>query len=208
MAFCSNCGTKLNERAKFCFKCGQKIQQSEIETGMVVCPNCGNKIEHHEAVCEYCGYRLVNKEASSSVKELANKLYEIDREGQLLKKGKLADILNGERIKATDTTTERKITLIKNFPIPNTVEEITEFMILADSNIDIRLSKKKIGYKIKRTPSFSGQNNPLYLSDAWVSKMRQIYKKAEFSFGNSSDFQLIKEIYSNKMRELNMDLGE
>ena len=127
MAFCSNCGTKLNERAKYCFKCGQKIQQSEIETGMVVCPNCGNKIEHHEAVCEYCGYRLVNKEASSSVKELANKLYEIDREGQLLKKGKLSDILNGERTKATDTTTERKITLIKNFPIPNTVEEITEF---------------------------------------------------------------------------------
>lgn len=41
-----------------------------------------------------------------------------------------------------DPVDKQKLALIQNFPIPNTVDDILEFMLLAVSNIDVSLSKK------------------------------------------------------------------
>ena len=41
-----------------------------------------------------------------------------------------------------DPVDKQKLALIQNFPIPNTVDDILEFMLLAVSNIDVNLSKK------------------------------------------------------------------
>lgn len=207
MAFCSNCGTKLNEGAKFCYKCGEKVPGSQDDTGMVSCPNCGNRIQHYQAVCEYCGFRITKKDAALSVKELSDRLYEIETAPPAPKEKKglfktLLDPIQEESEK--DKKLSRKLTVIRSFPVPNTVEELTEFILLAESNIDVSLSKKSTG--LLKIFNDEPTNDPeKKLSDAWVAKMKQIYKKAEFSFGDTSEFMTIKEIFLNKMRELHID---
>ena len=54
---------------------------------------------------------------------------------------------------------QQKANLIINFSVPNTREDILEFMILASSNIDV---KKGIDDEVTK---------------AWLSKLDQVYEK-------------------------------
>ena len=99
-----------------------------------------------------------------------------------------------------DPADKKKLTLITNFPIPNSVEDIVEFILLAVANIDVGLSKGRwdkrplgpeSGYTIKRT-----------LSNAWVAKMIQAYQKAEILFPNDPAFAKVQKIYLEKAKEL------
>ena len=120
--FCSNCGNKLPDGAKFCNSCGVAVVSNTATTeerktaydGEVrKCPNCGDVIDAYETVCETCGYEIRGRKATSVVYELALKLESI------------YDIKKREE-------------LIRNFYIPNTKEDIYEFFILATSNIESR----------------------------------------------------------------------
>lgn len=73
-----------------------------------------------------------------------------------------------------DEYDERTISLIRTFPIPNTVEDIQEFLILATSNVDAK------------SYSFDGNPRQRAISDAWLSKCDQAVKKAEMAFGGSN----------------------
>lgn len=117
--FCSNCGNKLIDNARFCNACGTKVVNESTEERKTTydgeihkCPNCGDTIDAYETVCEACGYELRGRKAVSVVHELAMKLENID-------------------------DTKKKEELIRNFYIPNTKEDIYEFFILATSNIKV-----------------------------------------------------------------------
>ena len=97
----------------------------------------------------------------------------------------------------------KEVTLIKSFPIPNTIEEIAEFVILAAGSIDVNLSKVSLGNKWGRVGNDS-KANERGISDAWVGKLQQAYQKAELTFSDKPIFAKIKEIYIKKMTELNM----
>ena len=77
-----------------------------------------------------------------------------------------------------------KASLIINFSVPNTKEDIMEFMILAASNIDV---KKGVDDDVTK---------------AWISKLDQVYQRAEISMGGHPDFAQIKSIYDRKKKEL------
>lgn len=118
--FCSNCGNKLIEGAKFCNSCGAAIinnterneeRKTSYDGEVTKCPNCGDIIDAYETVCEACGYELRGRKAVSVVHELATKL-------------------------ENTSDVRKKEELIRNFYIPNTKEDINEFFILAISNID------------------------------------------------------------------------
>ena len=119
MSFCSNCGKQLAEGVKFCSECGAKVIESEnSEQRKVVyegeihkCPSCGEILESFVAKCPTCGYDAALDCSSNSVKEFAMKL-------------------------AATEMDSAKVVLIQNFPIPNTKEDIFEFMILAASNFE------------------------------------------------------------------------
>ncbi|MCR4698436.1 MAG: SPFH domain-containing protein [Bacilli bacterium] len=49
--FCPNCGAKLAPGAKFCSKCGTKVDSN-------TCPNCGNEVEPDAMFCSKCGTKL------------------------------------------------------------------------------------------------------------------------------------------------------
>lgn len=119
MAYCTNCGNKLREGAKFCDSCGYQVasndtdskRQTVFEGNIHKCPNCGEIIDAFTTTCPSCNFEIRGVNATSSVKELALKLADCE-------------------------TSEQKIDLIKNFYIPNTKEDIYEFFILATSNIE------------------------------------------------------------------------
>ena len=87
-----------------------------------------------------------------------------------------------------------KIELIKNFPIPNTKEDISEFVILAASNINPNC----YGFWGTQYPN----NHHKSLSDAWLAKMEQAYYKALLMFGETREFKTIKQVYDDKKIEI------
>lgn len=227
--FCSNCGTKLNEGSKFCHGCGAPVnagpavpppvtqtveatpvvtqpndyhdeRQQKFVGTILKCPNCGAVITGTTAVCPDCGMHITGRHAVSSVQAFKDQLMQIENSrvggigGYLLSSSTLVDPAD-----------KKKLTLITNFPIPNSVEDIMEFMLLATININVGLSKGKwdkrppaqeTGYTIKRT-----------LSNAWVSKMIQAYQKAEIMFPNDPAFAGIQKIYLDKVKELKIKIN-
>lgn len=175
MPYCTNCGTKLDDDAKFCKNCGKAVfidtnvaqnkrndgipPKSDSERKTVYegtihkCPNCGATIDAYEAVCSNCGYEIRERKIASVVHELSLKL-------------------------ENNSDPKKKEELIRTFYIPNTKEDIYEFFILALSNIRI-----------------GGMN-----TDAWMVKLEQAYQKAELSFGNSEEFARLQPMYEEAQK--------
>ena len=217
MSFCMNCGQKLPDDANFCYKCGTPtgsansshiIPKSTIPVEhekMLECPKCGSSISRMDAVCPYCGAQIINKAASSTVKEFAERLYEIEREKEVEPSTGLMKLFGmnssamekGYGSKAFD----RKISLISTFPIPNTVEEITEFVIMAANSIDVQFGKKTWSNRVYGKPGTTMYAD-VTLANTWINKLQQAYDKASIAFPNHPLYKRIEEIYVNKMKEL------
>lgn len=223
MAFCVNCGKQLTEEARFCDFCGVKVggnapsqsssasqiqpntqRQQEYVGKVFKCPNCGEVISQSVVRCPSCGYEISGKDASESVKRFAQQLMELESQRGQEKVDVGATIVNaffnpyanfrGSKVDA------QIVALIKSFPIPNTIEEISEFMYLAAGNIDVNLSKNTFFNNSTNGRMQSGGQREI--SDAWVAKMQQVYAKAERAFSNDIAFQQMRDIYLAKMKEL------
>lgn len=204
MAFCMNCGKELPDGAKFCAECGtpfgttnvqEENQRETVYEGTIFkCPNCGDILDAHEVVCGTCGYERRGTKATSSVTELANKIKELESKKPPKKIGNIfASVLTGGQLSNID---EQIVSLIKNFAIPNTKEDILEFVLLAATNIDM---------KVYGVNGQQYQNlNPLRreISDAWLSKFEQAYQKAQLMLGNTQEFINVHKLYVDKKKEI------
>ena len=195
MAFCSNCGNKLEDGARFCPRCGAPIgvgdnsrRQQVFEGNVHKCPNCGEIINAFSTKCPSCGHEFRDVHASSAVKEFARQLQEI--ESRRKSKSKLSGVAEAFGIKSNDAVDEQKINYIRNFSVPNTKEDVFEFMILASSNIDTSLYENNDTTIEKR------------VSNAWIAKTEQVYNKAKLAFGTEPDFANIQKIYESKMKQV------
>ena len=70
--------------------------------------------------------------------------------------------------------------------------------------VDVGLSKNTMmnRYQGGAKSGESSLTMPKTISDAWVSKMKQAYQKAEVAFPNDPAFSSIQKIYYDKMNEL------
>lgn len=194
MAFCINCGEELNDGAKFCHVCGaavngnqtQQKREQEYAGKLIKCPNCGEVLNSFTAHCPTCGLELRGAKASNAVREFALKLEAIENGRRYERHQSWQDsILN---ISKTD---EQKVNLIQNFAIPNTKEDILEFMILATANIDTSVFGTTSNKKSEKA-----------IADAWFSKVKQAYTKAHSSYANDADFPRIENLYNNCVRDI------
>ena len=66
---CPNCGAPLSKEAKFCDKCGAKIEEAVVEAPAAeeapaeaapakVCPKCGAEVSEGQNFCEKCGEKI------------------------------------------------------------------------------------------------------------------------------------------------------
>ena len=190
MAFCSSCGSKING-TKFCPECGAPTaagsavasQRKQEYVGTIIkCANCGETMNSFAANCPSCGYELREARVSGAVSELARKLEALEatrKQGSGI--GKFFGVSKVD---------EQKINLIQSFPIPNTKEDIIEFIILAGANID--------------SDALAGQADDPFAerkSKAWQSKCEQAYQKARLILSGSADFSEVKAIYDEIMNK-------
>lgn len=203
MAFCINCGEKLVDGARFCHACGTPVavgsseRKQEYVGKILKCPNCGAVITETTVICPDCGMRITRREAVSSVQTFKDQLMNIEAKRT---KSKFLDIYT----QSANPTDAQKLALIRSFPIPNTVDDIQEFILLAIANIDTRLSKNTTAGKFSSMINSGNANLTIQktISDAWVSKMQQAYQKASMSFPNDPTFSEIQKVYFNKLKEL------
>ena len=160
------------------------------------CKSCGEVLDKITAFCPLCGAPMEAESGPSAVDELVKKLSEIDDEKSkyLLEAERKKNSVLGKvlryKYESEDMDAafeEKRINIIQSFPIPNTVEGIFEFMILASSNFDAEVYANNLD---KRD-----------ISDAWLAKIEQAYKKADVMFGEHARFLKIKEIYDRVIRE-------
>ena len=211
--YCRNCGEKLMPNSKFCNYCGtptedtidKKMWQKKNETSreelterkMVYdgkihkCPNCGEVLNSFVTNCPACGYELRDSKNSSAVEELSRKLEEIEQNRDRTKVStKILGAFNlSDGLTKTD---EQKISLIRNFPIPNTKEDLYEFLILSKSNIEIDLYENT---QIKSAR--------LAISDAWKAKFEQAYQKAKLLLKNDDRMIEIDAMYKEINHSIN-----
>lgn len=200
MAYCRNCGSELVENAKFCQKCGCAIgngnadyskRQQEFAGKIYKCPNCGEVLKAFEISCPACGHELRGTKASSAVKEFALKLEAIESRREYEKpRGLFATAEAQQRISKTD---EQKISLIKSFSVPNSKEDMLEFMILATSSMNMRT------YDSANTNISKSEKE---INAAWFSKVQQVYEKAKRSYSADSTFTEIKALYDSCNEEI------
>lgn len=201
MIFCDNCGSHIVNGAKFCQHCGHAVSESayssnekrqqEFSGKVYKCPNCGEILKSFATNCPACGFELRGTKVVSAVREFSLKLEAIEAKREYEKPtGILSKIDTTQHISKTD---EQKISLIKSFSVPNTKEDILEFMILSTSNMDTSV------YGSTDTPTASAKA----IANAWDAKIRQVYEKAKNSYGMDTDFQRIEQLYNNYTIDLN-----
>lgn len=167
MAFCANCGCSVNEHANFCPRCGATTRKDHsantdgfserkvtYDGEIKKCPNCGEILKSFTPNCPSCGYELRNSRTTNYILEFSKKL-------------------------EAAATSKQKDDLIRHFVMPNTKEDIYEFMILAASNLE------------------TGGDN----TDAWLVKLEHAYQKAKYIFGDSLEIKPITNIYNNATKQ-------
>lgn len=222
MAFCRACGTKLVDGAKFCQKCGtpviytnrgennqrkykfdRKVEENPTERKTVYegfvhkCPMCGEVLEAFTTVCPSCGHEIRDVKSSTSVQEFSLKLEAISAQKMqpFVEKKSVMEMLFGRDFKEKDESAEalrqfesqkndEKASLIINFSVPNSKEDIIEFMLLAASNIDVKKGLDDV------------------VTKAWITKLDQVYQRAEITMSDHPDFAQIKGIYDRKKKEI------
>lgn len=99
-----------------------------------VCPKCGKQVPPLTLVCD-CGYEFTNKAKVSSVQELSDKIEDILNAPIKYSKvdGKEPNELQKSQQKSTimNERRQRVMDLIAMFPVPNTKEDIVEFLSLS-----------------------------------------------------------------------------
>jgi hypothetical protein len=185
------------------------------------CPACNNPTKSFETKCPYCGVEYRNISASSNLNKFFEKLDEIeslkeDRNVEYSKReigcltlikwsffwwlllpitiiNRLTSYLSPVRWTTSDS---RKEEFIMNFPVPNSREEIFEFINLSVSKIQhitvLMYLNSEVKYMLK-------------WNTIWKKKAIQIYNKAKISMND--DTLTIKQI-ENILRESKVIKGK
>lgn len=204
MAYCPNCGTKLVDGDVFCGNCGKRIEaaaapcepvfsqapteesksttkEKKPKSSITRCPACGEIVDKNAVICPSCGFGIRDV-ADGSIALLSQKLDLIEsKRPQKRKKDE------NDTISATD---ERKISLIRSWPIPNSKDDLIEFAAMASGNC---IAPPKLG--IDRIAAEDA------LAEAWRSKFDQAYAKAERLFGDSDEFALLMDLKAEIQRK-------
>jgi hypothetical protein len=152
------------------------------------CPACAAIAQSFQTNCSDCGHEFSNIIANVSIGKLFEMLNACEnerKEGGL----SLAGAVGGLFAKAYglgggDKILEKKKSIISGFPIPNTKDDILEFLSTAIPN-----AKQKGNFLTKQQPENKSHND---LAPTWFSKCEQIVMKAKFSM--KEDKKVLEEI--------------
>lgn len=140
------------------------------------CPACGAMVQSLMTKCPECGHEFVNVEANNTTKKLMQKIDEIQAESVNMLKSinsKNENVAIQQRNAIDDQIQNRIQQAILNFPIPNTKEDLVEFITLCQGN---------------------KQQYP------WGLKLKQVISKAKVILPNDQEIQALVEQYEEEQR--------
>nr|NQU94289.1 hypothetical protein [Bacteroidota bacterium] len=164
-----------------------QILKSNKEGDLKKCPSCGAPVESFKTKCTDCGHEFRNIEAVSSIKKLHEELQKIE-ESERTRERSWTQKIDGD-MGIQKNVAARQISAISSFPVPNTKEDLLEFLSVASSEAQIKLSL------------FIMHAHPdAMLKKAWMAKCEQIIMKARFSM--KDDKKTLEEIniYANQLK--------
>lgn len=147
------------------------------------CPNCGELVKPGTAFCAGCGIEFTNIGAVSSVERLADEIGNIEKRYPVNPE----EEKNGISPRATAL-----ISIITNFPIPNTKEDLLEFIVFTESKF-LHLN--------------NSTDSEVAILKAYKAKYIESVEKAKIYFPDDSQFLNIYSKYEKnrkrKWREMN-----
>ena len=158
---------------------------------IVKCPNCGAQVIGGSAVCTECGYAFSNVSANSSAEKLQAKLDEFNRrqEQRADSRGYLRSLFD------SDTIRKHKMEIISTFPVPNTREDLLEFLTMLQAGADA-------------TGSHDGGTSDIEdMSYAYWLLYTNCINKAKLSFPNDNDFQYYFQTYEKQLQKTKGIIG-
>lgn len=187
MAFCSNCGQKLAEEARFCFSCGTSVKElhkNEKEQRRTVyegdvhkCPNCGEVLNSFVAICPACRFEFREAKISESIKEFINLVDESEKKIPQFRTGIFERV--GVALNASPklSAEEKKlVSLIENFPFPNDRESILAAFVY---------TKEKVAFISQRRID----RRSVHWLKLWRTKAEQLKQRADILFPNDTVIQ-------------------
>jgi hypothetical protein len=144
------------------------------------CPSCGSIVMPFSINCSDCGHYFSDIEANVSIEKLFKLLTDVDSQPRK----EFGHFDNDKKIEQIKRILEQKTELIKNFPIPNTKNDILEFLTFAVPHA----KKVKTGFSsIFTINAFSNAHRDQQLAKAWKYKCEQIIMKAKFSLNEDKN---------------------
>ena len=158
----------------------KKQAKSEVDKAgnIVKCPQCKADVPSFTTKCEFCGHEFRNVDAISSVKIFFEKVEKLELQRANDTKGGWIGKSYNDRW-GVDSIAKQKAELVKSFPVPNSKEDILEFLSLATP----RAKKCNSNFFYKNYIAGTTQSEEL-INNAFKEKCEQIIMKAGFSFKN------------------------
>lgn len=155
--------------------------KSKKEGDLKKCPSCGAPVKSFATQCPDCGHEFRGIKSASSIERLYDELQKIE-ESERSRQRSWAQKIDGD-LGIQRSVATRQASAISSFPVPNTKEDLLEFLIIASSE-----AKKKLSMFIMHAHPYA------ILKKAWKSKCEQVITKARFSM--KEDKQTLEEIES------------
>lgn len=194
---------EYNEKRNTILNNGKKEVNKQNSKKVRKCPYCGEILEAYTLECPTCGNKISDGYISSAMEEFKDGLNRIDGEYAQT----MLNVTKGDNslgmYEAKSSFHDKKAEYIRNFIIPVSVNDMLDFMVLAKSNVVLKLYKKKIGiFNMCGYGDWESVKNAKKTSDAWFSMMQQIYDKACVSLKDGETFNTIKNMYEEVRKQM------
>ena len=190
---------KENEPAQEVQQVPPPTPQPEQSSGPSKCPECQAVIESFSTKCAYCDAEIKNIKSSFSINSLNEKLMEAEEKVRNQEPGggfvgKFMAAFDGE------TELERRIftakaNVIRTFPIPNTKEDILEFLTLAVASV----KTIKVNFMEKMAGESGTVGYRITYKNAWLNVCQKVIMKARFSMKEDKDLLNEIEVYAKEL---------
>jgi hypothetical protein len=172
------------------------------------CPSCGASAQSYSTRCPDCGHDFTNLESSNSInaffKEYQllenNVVLNQDKNNGVLGKlvGNIGNLGGGDWKRAVFT---KKKEFIMHFPIPNSKEDILEFLTMA---VPLASPAKKTKFSgIKKFGAHFGddhaKNYDFMIAEVWMQKCEQLIMKSKFAMKDDKKSLQEVEYYANQL---------
>ena len=181
----------------------EKKPESNKFGDMKKCPACGSPVQSLQAICSDCGHEFRNIDSVSSISDFFREYKKIEESVKVKETGGglmgIFDDSEGDWHKKVFT---KKKEFIMHFPIPNSKEDILEFLMMALPLAKPAKTGGVGGFMKKAFANFGDNENKNWdfkVAEVWAQKCEQIIMKAKFSM--KEDKKVLEEIM-NYAKEL------